>query len=182
MRKKTRVSAADATLFRTEVGPVKPLAYDKLPLQKTLPKPRPLQRLRDEQQVLVDMLSDNYDSAELETGEELLFQRPGLQHSVLRKLRRGQFSVGAQLDLHGMTVAVARVALGEFLYDCRRNTVRCVRIIHGKGRGSRNKGPVLKGKVNHWLMQRDEVLAFCSAPRTDGGTGAVYVLLKTEER
>jgi len=179
MRKKTKVSAEDAALFRAQVGPVKPLAHDKLPLHRKLPKPRPLQRLRDEQQVLVDMLSDNYDGSELETGEELLFNRPGLQHGVLRKLRRGQYSVGAQLDLHGMTVAVARVALGEFLHDCRRNAMRCVRIIHGKGRGSRNKGPVLKGKVNHWLMQRDEVLAFCSAPRTDGGTGAVYVLLKT---
>jgi DNA-nicking Smr family endonuclease len=179
MRKKNRVSAEDAALFRTQVGPVKPLTHDKLLFEKKLPKPRPLQRLRDEQQVLIDMLSDDYDAAELETGEELLFNRPGIQHSVLRKLRRGQYSVGAQLDLHGMTVAVARVALGEFLHDCRRNAMRCVRIIHGKGRGSRNKGPVLKGKVNHWLMQRDEVLAFCSAPRTDGGTGAVYVLLKT---
>ena len=179
MRKKTRVSAEDAALFRAQIGPVKPLTHDKQLFEKKLPKPRPLQRLRDEQQVLIDMLSDDYDTAELETGEELLFNRPGIQHSVLRKLRRGQFSVGAQLDLHGMTVAVARVALGEFLHDCRHSATRCVRIIHGKGRGSRNKGPVLKGKVNHWLMQRDEVLAFCSAPRTDGGTGAVYVLLKT---
>lgn len=179
MRNKTRLSAEDAALFRAQVGKVKPLVDDRSPAHKKLPKPRPLQRLRDEQQVLVDMLSDEFEAAELETGEELLFHRPGLQHGVLRKLRRGQFSVGAQLDLHGMTVAVARVALGEFLHHCRSTATRCVRIIHGKGRGSRNKGPVLKGKVNHWLMQRDDVLAFCSAPRTDGGSGAVYVLLKS---
>ena len=179
MRHKPKVSSEDAALFRAEVGTVKPLVHDRHPTPKRRPKPRARQRLRDEQQVLTDLLSDEYEPAELETGEELLFARPGLQHGVLRKLRRGQFSVGAQLDLHGMTVAVARVALGEFLHDCRRNASRCVRIIHGKGRGSSHKGPVLKGKVNKWLMQRDEVLAFCSTPRTDGGTGAIYVLLKS---
>jgi len=125
-----------------------------------------------------DMLSEDYDPAELELGDELLFSRSGLQHGLLRKLRRGQFSIRMQLDLHGMTVAEARLALTQFLLDCRAANARCVRIIHGKGHGSLHKQPVLKGKVNKWLQQRDEVLAFCSARIEDGGTGAVYVLLK----
>jgi len=139
----------------------------------------PQQRLLDDAAVVQEMFSDGLDPADLETGDELLFVRGGLQHNVLRKLRRGQYSIGAELDLHGFTAADARQALALFLHACRERRVRCVRIIHGKGNGSLHRLPVLKGKVNHWLQQRDEVLAFCSARPMDGGTGAVYVLLKT---
>jgi DNA-nicking Smr family endonuclease len=128
------------------------------------------------------MLSDALDAAELETGEELLYCRTGLQHSVLRKLRRGHYSVGAELDLHGMRVEEARQALGAFLQHALAGDTRVVRIIHGKGNGSLNKQPVLKGKVNHWLRQRNDVLAFCSARPVDGGTGAIYVLLRRTRR
>ena len=106
-----------------------------------------------------------------------LFQWP-LQQKLLKQLRRGQLTITAELDLHGYIVADARIALTEFLTDCRRHGDRCVRIVHGKGHGSRQKLPVLKNKVNTWLQQRDEILAFCSARPADGGTGAVYVLLK----
>ena len=99
---------------------------------------------------------------------------------MLRKLRRGQFQIGPALDLHGMTVATAREALTRFLHAARREGRSCVRIIHGKGNGSRHRGPVLKLKINHWLRQRDEVLAFCSARPVDGGTGAIYVLLRRQ--
>lgn len=142
------------------------------------PPPRPRQLELDEQAVLHDMFSDDLDPTELETGEELYFCRPGLQHSLLRKLKRGQFSVFAELDLHGLTSDQAREALAAFLRECRAKYIQCVRIIHGKGNGSPHRRPVLKGKVNHWLQQREEVLAFCSARPVDGGTGAVYVLLK----
>jgi DNA-nicking Smr family endonuclease len=125
------------------------------------------------------MLSDSLDPAEVETGEELLFARPGLQHGVLRKLRRGQYSHGAELDLHGMTVVIARQALALFLSECQHDGIRNVRIIHGKGNGSLRQQPILKSKVNHWLRQRNEVLAFCSARPIDGGTGALYVLLRS---
>jgi DNA-nicking Smr family endonuclease len=124
------------------------------------------------------MLSDALDPAELETGEELLYCRPGMQHNVMRKLRRGQYSVEAELDLHGMRVAEARQVLSDFLRHSLDSGIKTIRIIHGKGNGSLNKQPVLKGKVNHWLRQRVEVLAFCSARPVDGGTGAIYVLLK----
>ncbi len=165
-------------LFRDAVGPVRRLRHDRIEPRKPKPAPRPRQRLRDEQRVIRDMLSDPVDPAELETGEELLFSRPGLQHTLLRRLRRGQLAVQAQLDLHGRTVDEARTALAGFLYDACARGLRVVRVVHGKGRGSPGRRPVLKGRVNHWLRQRDEVLAFCSAPPGDGGTGAVYVLLR----
>lgn len=178
MRRKTRISPEDVELFRHVLKQVIPLQHDKVTPMPRRPSPHPRQKYLDEQQVLRDMFSDGPDTSAMETGEELLFRRKGLQQGLLRKLRRGQFSVGAELDLHGMTVVEARDALGLFLAACRLSHVQCVRIIHGKGYGSRHKQPVLKGKLNHWLQQRDEVLAFCSARPVDGGTGAVYVLLK----
>jgi len=138
----------------------------------------PEQTRRDQREVINSLLSDEYDSAEIETGEELLHVRPGLQQTVIRKLRRGQYAIEAELDLHGATVTQAREAVDEFLGAARERGKRCVRIIHGKGHSSVGKMPVLKGKVNSWLRQKDEVLAFCSARPNDGGTGAVYVLLK----
>lgn len=168
----------DIQLFRDSVGKVKPVRDDRVAAPQRKPSPRPLFRELDEAKVLRDMLSDQFEAADMETGEELLYQRAGLQQRTMKKLRRGLFVVDAELDLHGMTVKVAREAVAEFLYECRRRRVQCARIIHGKGRGSRHRGPVLKGKIGHWLQQRDEVLAYCSARHCDGGTGAVYVLLK----
>lgn len=170
--------ADDIALFRAHVGEVRRLQRLRAEPSLRRPPPVPRQTLADERQVLTDMFSDEYHPCEHETGEELQFSRPGLQHKLLRKLRRGQFRVSAELDLHGMTVTVARQALVEFLLQCRDQNRRCVRIVHGKGNGSRNRGPVLKTMVNRWLRQRDEILAFCSTPPNDGGTGALYVLLK----
>ncbi len=169
----------DRELFRAEVGPVKRLPVIRLAPAAKPPPARALQRRVDDEQVVLALLADEFDPADIESGEELSFARPGLQHSLLRRLRRGHFAVRAQLDLHGMTVPVARMALAGFLQQCRTAQWRCVRIIHGKGRRSRHRGPVLKGKVDKWLTQCDEVLAFCSARPVDGGTGAVYVLLKS---
>lgn len=178
MSKHGKPSIEDKALFRAEVADVEPLRHQQALTLRPTPAPIPRQRLVDEEQVLADMLSDSLDPSELETGDELLYCSPGLQHGVLRKLRRGQYSVGAELDLHGMRVVEARQALGHFLQRSLANDIRVVRIIHGKGNGSLHKQPVLKGKVNHWLRQRIEVLAFCSARPVDGGTGAIYVLLR----
>jgi len=172
------VDPKDRELFRQTVGAVKLLRCDRVDPALSHPAPIPRFTQADEQQVLADMISDYFEPADLETGEELYYRREGVQQAVLRKLRRGHFRVGTALDLHGMTVATAKEALTTFLHHVRREHIHCVRIIHGKGNGSRHRGPVLKQKVNHWLRQRDEVLAFCSAPAMDGGTGAVYVLLR----
>lgn len=173
-----KLSDEEKALFRAAVTDVVPLPQRNIAPYRNQVPPYPKKRLEDEEQVLNDMLSDALDPTELETGEELLYCRPGLQHSVLRKLRRGHYAVGAELDLHGMRVSEARQALGRFLQHALNQGIKTVRIIHGKGNGSLNKQPVLKGKVNHWLRQRIEVLAFCSARPVDGGTGAIYVLLK----
>ena len=99
-----------------------------------------------------------------------------------RKLRRGGWVIQGELDLHGHTGDEARIALAAFLNRCMLEDRRCVRIIHGKGHGSKNRLPVLKNKVRHWLTQREDVLAFCQARTVDGGAGAVIVLLKSSSR
>lgn len=178
MKKKSAVSPEDRALFRHAVGAVKRLQHDRVERTQKPPSPIPRSTLADEQQVLEDMVSNYFEPAELDTGEEIYHCRDGMPNAILRKLRRGQFRVGAVLDLHGMSVDTARHALVAFLQISRRGNITCVRIIHGKGNRSRHKGPVLKHKVNVWLRQRDDVLAFCSARPVDGGTGAIYVLLK----
>ncbi len=168
----------EIALFRKAVREVRPLRQDRHTPIRRRPAPIPKQTLREQELVREAMLSDEFDPADIETGEELIYARPGVQHALLRKLRRGQFSVAHELDLHGMTVDLARREVLNFILQCQSGRMRCVRIIHGKGHGSRNKQPVLKLKLNRWLQQIDAVLAFCSARPVDGGTGAVYVLLK----
>jgi DNA-nicking Smr family endonuclease len=171
-------------LFRRAVANAVPLPpANRADLARPRPKPIARQRLRDEQQVLVDALSDPWDwEAAISTGEELVFSRPGVPTAALRKLRRGGWVIQGELDLHGHTGDEARVALAAFLNRCMKDDRRCVRIIHGKGHGSKNRLPVLKNKVRHWLIQREDVLAFCQARTVDGGAGAVIVLLKSSTR
>lgn len=178
MDRKRKHSDEDARLFRESVGDVRPLSHDLAEVAAPRPAPVPRQRLRDEREVLREMAAGLYDGAEIETGEELVFARPGVQLTLMRKLRRGQFAIEGELDLHGYTVSEARESLFLFLHDARASGRRCVRVVHGKGNGSHGRQPVLKGKVNHWLRQIDAVLAFASTRPVDGGTGAVYVLLK----
>jgi DNA-nicking Smr family endonuclease len=169
----------DAALFRAAVADVSPLhAEERARTGKAKPAPIPQQRMRDEAEVLDDSLSDHWDPAEMETGDELFHVRDGLPSTTLRRLRRGAFSIAAELDLHGYTLEQARTALTQFLYDAPRRVNCCVRIIHGKGYGSPQGKPVLKNMLNRWLRQRDDVVAFCSALPRHGGTGALYVLLK----
>lgn len=168
----------DFGLFREMMREVEPLEHDKVEHSPARPAPHPGQQELDEARVLEDMLSDHYDPEELQPGDMLSFCRPGIKKSQFRKLRRGEYSMAAELDLHGLTVPLAREAIVTFLAECRGLRAQCVRVIHGKGLRSSNQGPVLKIMVNRWLRQRDEVLAFCSARPVDGGTGAVYVLLR----
>ena len=178
MDKKPRISAEESALFRDAMADVQPIAQDKILPKRKKPPPRPLQLERDQRQVLKDMMSSDLYSADLETGDELLFVRDGMHPNTLRKLRRGKIRIEAQLDLHRMTSEKARKEVAEFLALCKARGKRCVRIIHGKGLGSAEKKPVLKGKIDIWLRRHDDVLAYCSARPMDGGTGAVYVLIK----
>lgn len=169
----------DLALFRSAVKDARPLKPGRLHHAPPKPKPVARQFLRDEHQALVDSLSDDYIPAhELESGEELLYLREGHAPNILSRLRRGHWVVQASLDLHGLVTEEARLYVAEFLADCKKRGVRCVRIVHGKGLGSRNREPVLKHKLRSWLMQRDEVIAYAQARPADGGSGAVIVLLK----
>ena len=166
-------------IFLQAVKGARPLNVDEIFTEKPKPKPIARQFIRDEKQALRDSLSDSfYPAHELESGEELLYLRLGQSPDVLSKLRRGFWVVQAQIDLHGLISDEAREYVGEFLGHCKKKNIRCVRIVHGKGLGSRNREPVLKHKLRNWLMQKDEVIAYAQAKPEDGGSGAVIVLLK----
>ena len=162
----------DDAAFKEAMEGVSPLETDSAePYRKRrAPLPLPKEREPEDGEDLVDL--------SLETGDFLEFRRPGIQNRLFRDLQRGLLETEATLDMHGMRVVDARKALVRFLAHSSHLGLRCVRIIHGKGRSSPNEQPVLKQKTNQWLRQREEVLAFCTAPRWDGGTGAVYVLMR----
>jgi DNA-nicking Smr family endonuclease len=175
-----RSPADDEEEFRRATAGVEPLAKPRrLALARARPAPVARQRQRDERAALAESLRGplSLDDA-LDSGEELAFLRDGLSRQLLRRLRGGHWVVEDSLDLHGMNRTQAADSVAAFLRGCTRRGVRCVRIVHGKGLGSRNREPVLKGKLRKWLSLRDEVLAFCQAPAPQGGGGAVLVLLK----
>ncbi len=168
-------------LFRAELDDVVPLTpHGRVLLSPIKLPPVPLSLFHDEREVIHASLHDpiRWD-ADTETGEETSYVRPGIARQTLRRLRRGDWVAQAELDLHGLTRLEAKRELADFLFECKRRGARCVRVIHGKGLGSKNREPVLKLHVRHWLMQRDEVLAFVQARPVDGGGGAVMVLLKS---
>lgn len=175
-----REALADADVFRRAIGEVEPLnVAERVPLPRVPPSPLPLQTRLDEEAVLHEALSDDYDPESLlDTDDSLSYCRHGVREEVVRKLRRGAWIVQAQLDLHGMRREEAREALSEFIRESVKRGLRCLRVIHGKGLGSIGREPVLKGKVRAWLVQKEEVIAFCQARAHDGGAGAVLVLLQ----
>ena len=167
--------------FLSAVADVAPIASNgRVEHARCKPVPIPLQTLRDDQAVLASLadLSITIDD-HLEIGDDPPFLRPGLSRQILRKLRRGHWVIQAQLDLHGQDRYEARESLVAFLQECLKRGKRCVRIVHGKGLGSRDRKPVLKLLVRKWLTHRDEVLAYCEARATDGGAGALVLLLKS---
>ena len=171
---------AEQELFANTVGRVRPLvAEKKASLVFELPAPIPAQTQRDEQAVLREALSDEWDTSSLlDTDDALSFRRPGVGVDVVRKLRKGEWSVQKQLDLHNLRTDEARDALGKFIRESHKSGLRCVRVVHGKGLGSLGKVSVLKPKVQSWLIQKNQVLAFVQATPAQGGAGAVVVLLQ----
>jgi len=180
MNKRTLLSEDDRSLFRQAVADAKPLPQHGKALPKNdAPPPYPVQSHLDEREALRESLAAEWTAEDwLDSGDEPNFLVPGLSRQVLRKLRSGTWVIQSQLDLHGLDRYEAREALGAFLASCVKRGVRCVRVIHGKGLGSKNREPVLKTKVRLWLTQREEVLAYCQARPMDGGSGALVVLLR----
>ncbi|MEY2894135.1 MAG: hypothetical protein RJA98_4043 [Pseudomonadota bacterium] len=166
-------------LFALSVGPVAPLkAPARVRPHRALPLPEPRQRERDEASVLLESISDEFDvESLLDTDDALSFRRRGVGPEVVRKLRRGVWAIQGQIDLHGMRRDEAREQLGAFLREATRQGQRCLRVVHGKGNGSPGREPVLKGKVKSWLVQKNEVMAFAQARASEGGNGALIVLL-----
>ena len=168
----------DSDLFHQMTGNVRPIKQDRITPTPRHTKPIPKKTIEDEQQDMDNLLSDDWNPGQVESDEALSFCRSGIQKSVFKKLRTGKYAVEAELDLHGSFAKEARDMVSRFISESQARSLRCVRIIHGKGLSSPNKMPVLKNKTNQWLQQIDAVLAFSSALPADGGTGAVYVLLK----
>ncbi len=176
------LAKANRNLFASSVGIVKPLSNKPKVLSKIdRPEPIPVQRQRDEQAVLRESLSDEFDvETLLDVDDALSFRRPGIGTDVTKKLRQGVWSIQRQVDLHNLRTEQAREALGAFIREAHKHGMRCVRVVHGKGLGSPGKEPVLKGKVKSWLIQKQEVLAFVQAKPAEGGAGALVVLLKPQ--
>jgi len=170
---------AERNLFTRAVGKVAPISQPERvwsPPQR--PLPRPIQQDLDDEAVMHESMSDEFDIATLlDADDQLSFRRSGIGTDVTRKLRKGEWSIQGQIDLHGLRSDEARNAIGQFIRDAKRMGWRCVRVVHGKGLGSPGKEPVLKSKVQRWLVQKSEVLAFVQAKPSDGGAGALVVLL-----
>lgn len=176
--------AAEQDLFARAIGATKPLRRKAaVPLAPEPPAPIPVQQQLDEQRVLRESLSDEFDvTTLLDADDAMSFRRPGINTDVTRKLRAGEWSIQREIDLHGMRSDEARDALGAFVRDAHKQGIRCVRVVHGKGLGSPGKQPVLKAKVQRWLIQKNETLAFVQAKPAEGGAGALVVLLAPSRR
>ena len=167
-------------LFREHVADTIPIKSEYIEQFYHRPPPRPLPKSQNFNNVTKNT---SITESEVITENFLDFYRPGVQLKLLQKLRQGHIEPQMELDLHGLNVVYAEETLKAFLIKCRKNTLRCIRIIHGKGAAHKDGQPsILKCKVNYWLRCYDDVLAFTSAPRWDGGTGAVYVLLRNSQK
>lgn len=178
MTKRHDIDDDERDLFRRRLGDARPLRHNKVALRPPPPEPEPRQTRLDEEEVLRSLRDAPMDLIEHRTGDEVVYARSGIDHGTLRRLRRGQYAVEAHLDLHGMHEREATAALTDFLSKNQTQGRRCLRIVHGKGNRSPGREPVLLRMVHRRLRRHGEVLAFCSAPPRDGGTGAVYVLLR----
>ena len=174
-----RRAEAERNLFTRAIGQVQPIAAKpRVQVNIPAPVPRRLQQDIDDAAALQESMSDEFDvSTLLDVDDQMSFRRPGIGTDVTRKLRKGEWSIQGQIDLHGLRSDEARNAVGQFIRDAKRMGWRCVRVVHGKGLGSPGKEPVLKSKVQRWLVQKNEVLAFVQAKPSDGGAGALVVLL-----
>ena len=172
-------TVSEKNLFILAAGAVQPLPDKRqVHFKKALPTPRAVPMPPTPPVPQGEALSDQFDvDSLLETDEHLSFRRPGMGIDVIRKLRQGDWTVLRQLDLHGLRRDEARERLSFFIQDAQKQGIRCVRVVHGKGLGSPDRASVLKSRVHSWLVQKKEVLAFVQAHVSEGGEGALLVLL-----
>lgn len=184
--KKAQVQAVEGNLFKASIGGVKRLpesdryvpALPKTASMTSTQPARKLSREEDDAAVLRESLSDLFEVDHyLENDPALNYAAPGVGPDVVKKMRKGHWPIQDELDLHGLRRDEARDGIGAFLAHATRRKLRCVRVIHGKGFGSKGQEPVLKSMVHSWLVQKPEVIAFCQSRRSEGGDGALTVLL-----
>ncbi len=176
MKKNPPLTQEDSELFHQAVTLVKPLK----PRNQITPPHSTLKPIKRAPVFYEDAAC--LETAPLVKGDEILsYRREGIQHRVFKKLKQGDFSVDARLDLHGLRVGEAQQAVFRFLLQSVARGFYCVSIIHGKGAGRGETYPVLKNKLNNLLRHRQEVLAFHSSPRHQGGVGAVNILLRRSQ-
>jgi DNA-nicking Smr family endonuclease len=175
------MSEDETDLFRRAMADAKPLrSEERVSPPQRKPKPRARFARADERAALSESLQADIDDLELDNVEYLRFARAGVGKREMRQLARGRYAVQDEIDLHGMTLQEAHDNLREFLSHNANVGRTCVRVVHGKGLGSGERGPVLKRGVNRWMRRWNEVLAFVSTRQVHGGTGAVYVLLRRQ--
>ncbi|PBI95719.1 putative DNA endonuclease SmrA [Variovorax boronicumulans] len=179
-----RKRAAEKDLFTRAIGATEPLRRKAaVALAPEPPAPIPFQHQLDEQRVLRESLSDEFDvTTLLDVDDAMSFRRPGIGTDITARLRKGDWAIQGQVDLHGLRSDEAREALGGFIRNAHKQGLRCVRVVHGKGLGSPGKQPVLKTKTQRWLIQKNEVIAFVQAKPAEGGAGALVVLLAPVRR
>ncbi len=176
-RKPPAITPEDAALFRDSIGDVRELTPPAPAPERPRPAPEARMQVRDEALALQQSQTTAYLEATIDGAEALAYRRSEVPETVLKGLKRGEFSIGGELDLHQLRAPQAERWLREFLLESRTGGHACVRIIHGKGLRTAEGGSVLKALVDRLLRQRADVLAFASAPPAMGGTGAVLVLL-----
>src|SRR3990167_9324676 len=174
MSKKPKITHEDLETFHKAVEGTKPLTQNKVKLRLASNKIKPTKPPTPKEEMF--NLSDANYYEPVQSEEYIAHKHDSVSNKILRKLRQGQYNVEAVLDMHGMTVEEARIAIDHFIQDCLREGIRTVLLIHGKGHHSHM--PILKNKLNHWLRELNVVLAFCSAAPQHGNRGAMYVLLK----
>jgi len=183
LKKSPPLNNEELSLFRAAVSDVTPIVTTRVHHEPELPPAIPRQRQLDEAAALHESLhGEPLVDLYLEGGDEAAWSRNGIQRGILRDLRRGRWTIEAHLDLHGYTRDEARAAVNEFIHECKTLGRQCVRIVHGKGLGSPGREPVLKKFTHGWLTQKKEVIAFCQARTSDGGAGAVLVLIQTARK
>jgi DNA-nicking Smr family endonuclease len=174
----------DRQLFRQAMRGVRRMHADA-PAGAVRPRPRPKARFsRAEQAAVLEESMAGLPALDpvAETGDALLFRREAVSQTIFRQLRRGHYRVDGEIDLHGLTAVMVVPALRSFLADALHHDARVVRVIHGKGLRSGNRGPVVKLVASDYLRRVAAVLAFASAREVDGGSGAILVLLARKSR
>lgn len=166
------------SLFRQALGgEVNKLEQNRVTPHRRSLDATPKQRLLDNERVLDELLDESDETTSFESGDELQYVKNGYSPRLLKKLRRGDYAIQDELDLHGLNSDEAKIETHGFINECARDNVRAIRIVHGKGRNSAGRKPILKNLLLGWLRKNQYVIAVCSTPANDGGTGAVYVLL-----